>query len=316
MQVRKRFLSSAGFTLIEVLVVVAIIALLVAILLPALNLARAQARAGVCGSNLSQQGKAMTMLAAEKKGWVPRGCTKSISISWVQVAARMLGSRGNFSMNFNLVPVESLEVYHCPERARTYPGPFLDYVVNSLDQRGPMGRQGAGWVADPAGGTWYEVMGFTRLESWKRPGATVYLMDAALEETENRMGPGANKSLGYVRANITEARQGTPDGKHGFDYFDVPSAGSLPTYPAYIDGLDRNPRAALKMHRNRGSNAVFVDGHVALLTPPRQDAGALAVMRYYLNRFGVDPRIARDTVVWAGMSTPNSPPNLGRIDLP
>ena len=109
-------------------------------------------------------------------------------------------------------------------------------------------------------------------------------MDAALEETENRMGPGANKSLGYVRANITEARQGTPDGKHGFDYFDVPSAGSLPTYPAYIDGLDRNPRAALKMHRNRGSNAVFVDRHCG--DPAASRRRQLAVMRYYLNRFG------------------------------
>ena len=45
-----------GFTLIEVLVVVAIIAVLVAILLPAMNQARAQAQTVVCASNLRQLG--------------------------------------------------------------------------------------------------------------------------------------------------------------------------------------------------------------------------------------------------------------------
>jgi prepilin-type N-terminal cleavage/methylation domain-containing protein len=46
--------SRRGFTLIEVLVVVAIIALLVAILLPSLARARKQARRAVCASNLHQ----------------------------------------------------------------------------------------------------------------------------------------------------------------------------------------------------------------------------------------------------------------------
>ncbi|HOA75143.1 MAG TPA: prepilin-type N-terminal cleavage/methylation domain-containing protein [Phycisphaerae bacterium] len=55
-QTRKR----AGFTLIEVLVVVAIIALLISILLPSLRKAREEAKKSACVSNLSQLGKAMT----------------------------------------------------------------------------------------------------------------------------------------------------------------------------------------------------------------------------------------------------------------
>ncbi len=58
-----------AFTLIEVLVVVAIIALLTAVLLPALGRAREQARIVACSANLSNLPKAVLTFATEHKGY-------------------------------------------------------------------------------------------------------------------------------------------------------------------------------------------------------------------------------------------------------
>ena len=61
--------SHRGFTLVELLVVVGIIALLVGVLLPALSKARAAAESAKCLSNLHQLGVATAQYEAETKGF-------------------------------------------------------------------------------------------------------------------------------------------------------------------------------------------------------------------------------------------------------
>src|SRR5687767_2469807 len=61
-----------GFTLVELLVVIGIIAVLISILLPSLNQARRKAQAVQCGSNMRQVYQAMLMFAQDNKQHLPR----------------------------------------------------------------------------------------------------------------------------------------------------------------------------------------------------------------------------------------------------
>jgi len=68
----------AGFTLVELLVVIGIIALLISVLLPALNKARKASKAVACSSNMRQIGLVISMYMAESKGFFPLQSNSSI----------------------------------------------------------------------------------------------------------------------------------------------------------------------------------------------------------------------------------------------
>ena len=68
---RRRQLKA--FTLVELLVVIGIIALLIALLMPALSAAKSQANTIKCASNLHALGHAMQQYANDYKGRIPRG---------------------------------------------------------------------------------------------------------------------------------------------------------------------------------------------------------------------------------------------------
>ncbi len=81
-----RTLSHRGFTLVELLVVIGIIALLISILLPALNQVKRKAQGAACASNMRQIYTAMVMFTHDNKGHLPRPYSVGELSSNVQLA--------------------------------------------------------------------------------------------------------------------------------------------------------------------------------------------------------------------------------------
>ena len=82
--------AHSAFTLLELLVAIAVIGLLVAILVPSLSAVRERARQIQCVSNLKQIGTAFYLYADERGGVYPEAWNASLSLRWHDELLRYL----------------------------------------------------------------------------------------------------------------------------------------------------------------------------------------------------------------------------------
>jgi len=109
--------ASKGFTLVELLVVIGIIALLISVLLPALNKAREAANRIACMANLRSVTQTMQLYASESKGAIPGN---------VHTTGAMLG------------PGTSYTEFNCPEICQVWDwmSPIAKLMKASYDTKG------------------------------------------------------------------------------------------------------------------------------------------------------------------------------------
>jgi prepilin-type processing-associated H-X9-DG protein len=123
-----------AFTLVELLVVIGTIALLIAILLPALSKARRQSITVKCLSNLRQVGNAMAMYVPEYKGYCPGPCLRGQFIKYNQGSdslSRYLAVYVNRPQPSAVTEINP--VFMCPgvELDATHPYDYVIYVTVS-----------------------------------------------------------------------------------------------------------------------------------------------------------------------------------------
>jgi len=143
---------SAAFTLVELLVVIAVIGILASLLLPALSKAHGSGRRTACLNNLRQIGVGMLLYAEDNEGLIPRANAPH----WYEALATQL--LGRSSTNFT-----QTQIYVCP----SYPNKqqLVCYVVN-------------GWTfTNPAVLYGEEQTRATKIRGFQRPTDTIYLAD-------------------------------------------------------------------------------------------------------------------------------------------
>jgi prepilin-type N-terminal cleavage/methylation domain-containing protein/prepilin-type processing-associated H-X9-DG protein len=189
--------SARGFTLIELLVVISVIALMVALLLPALAGAREAGRSLKCLSNLRQQGTAMAVYIEQERDWVPVGSGYNhlvgpsgpgeppfgrvvAKMSGLAVTYEAFGSDPNYdsAQTWTLVATVDNKILNCPsENFKNYWGGknCNSYAYNSGYNYG----YGLG-ISDSYNNwlTWGPVYGRARLKDVRRPSNLLWVGEA------------------------------------------------------------------------------------------------------------------------------------------
>jgi prepilin-type N-terminal cleavage/methylation domain-containing protein/prepilin-type processing-associated H-X9-DG protein len=173
---------TSGFTLVELLVGMGILALLVAILAPAAAAVRREARLLQCVSNLRQLGQAMRTYALRSDGWMPRDAFSASNAFFAPLLARDLGVSPPEQQTMTIAgrsgPRVQIDLAYCMDWLRPLPQfkcpavngdeHVLHYVINEMDFN---------WYA---GRNIYRAEPWQKLESARNPAQVALFAEANL----------------------------------------------------------------------------------------------------------------------------------------
>jgi len=196
----RNFSNGAGFTLIELLVVISIIALLIAILLPALQKVRKQARAVVCQINLKQWGSILALYTQDSQGRLPKGYGDTF---WFMRGSALSNDDPNKPSVFQDINAEGIAC--CPMAAR----PLHD---------------------DDASGT-FKASGPSSSEYWitGKPGSTFKAWEITTPLPRFRGSYGFNLSLLAVRFDLSTSLH-YRNRRPGLDIYPLRGRAKIPAF--------------------------------------------------------------------------------------
>lgn len=134
---RHRMIRGLAFTLVELIVTISIIAVLAALMLPALNGAMSRARANNCVESLRQIATAMNLYAADNDNRFPASyvlTSNAADNNWWYRLSPYTGGK-NVSMTWADVAQRSMSApFHCPEVKNPDPrvpsNPWVSYKMS------------------------------------------------------------------------------------------------------------------------------------------------------------------------------------------
>ncbi len=173
-------MKTRAFTLIELLVVIAIIALLMAILMPALQRVKNQAKGTLCVQNLRTMTMAWIMYKDDNDDELVKGTTGSSDGSWVSSPQdnATIEQKKEALRNGALFPYVSntVDVYRCPADLRQK-DPRV-YAFRSYSIAGGMNG------VNPAGG--WQIYPIIKYSEIKRPASKYVFLEEADPRQWNR----------------------------------------------------------------------------------------------------------------------------------
>lgn len=123
-----RGISRVGFTLLELLVVVAIIGILAALIFPAFSRARESGRAISCAAHLKQIGLGLMQYESDNDGYYP---TAGATVLWDEIDPAT--GRGPWMQQIDPY-VKSRQIYKCPSDSHSDYSYFLSARAAYLDK--------------------------------------------------------------------------------------------------------------------------------------------------------------------------------------